>query len=244
MNCVRCENAIEVSGVFPGAKVMCACGAENVVMREGVTAPFRTPGTRHDKHVEVSRGITIKRACPRCAKPLHEGETHEQTAEICSGCGGIFVKHDALRTMIDAAHDTSTEGENTIAKRRAALERDVRYLECPRCDQRMERMNFGQRSGIVVDVCKMHGTWFDASELDGVLEFVRRGGLHAEDVLAPKMTPEMQEAQRATNTMKSVLHDEQMHEEMNVRAVTSLLEDVLWVLAPGVHRWGRRRSGW
>jgi hypothetical protein len=41
----------------------------------------------------------------------------------------------------------------------------------------MARMIFGQRSGVVVDVCRAHGTWFDAGELDAVLEFVRFGGL-------------------------------------------------------------------
>jgi Zn-finger nucleic acid-binding protein len=41
----------------------------------------------------------------------------------------------------------------------------------------MNRVNFGKRSGIVLDSCASHGTWFDADELRRVVEFVRDGGL-------------------------------------------------------------------
>jgi Zn-finger nucleic acid-binding protein len=45
----------------------------------------------------------------------------------------------------------------------------------------MTRVNFGARSGIVVDVCYEHGTWFDRGELQAALEFVREGGLEKGD---------------------------------------------------------------
>jgi hypothetical protein len=32
-------------------------------------------------------------------------------------------------------------------------------------------------SGVIVDVCKKHGTWFDLGELPRVLAFVAAGGL-------------------------------------------------------------------
>ena len=41
----------------------------------------------------------------------------------------------------------------------------------------MNRVNFGRRSGVVVDVCKPHGTWFDAGELTQAIEWVSSGGL-------------------------------------------------------------------
>ena len=39
-----------------------------------------------------------------------------------------------------------------------------------------DRRNFGGTSGVVVDVCHAHGTWFDAGELVKVLAFVESGG--------------------------------------------------------------------
>jgi Zn-finger nucleic acid-binding protein len=43
----------------------------------------------------------------------------------------------------------------------------------------MNRVNFARCSGIVVDVCKGHGTWFDRDELQQIVEFIRGGGLEA-----------------------------------------------------------------
>jgi Zn-finger nucleic acid-binding protein len=41
----------------------------------------------------------------------------------------------------------------------------------------MNRKNFGDESGIVVDVCARHGVWFDTGELPKILAFTRAGGL-------------------------------------------------------------------
>lgn len=41
----------------------------------------------------------------------------------------------------------------------------------------MNRKNYGKGSGVVVDVCKQHGTWFDADELPAILRWVEEGGL-------------------------------------------------------------------
>lgn len=39
----------------------------------------------------------------------------------------------------------------------------------------MSRRNFGRSSGVIVDVCEAHGTWFDAEELPSILWFVASG---------------------------------------------------------------------
>jgi Zn-finger nucleic acid-binding protein len=41
----------------------------------------------------------------------------------------------------------------------------------------MNRKNFAGVSGVILDVCKSHGTWFDQGELPRVLAFVAAGGL-------------------------------------------------------------------
>jgi Zn-finger nucleic acid-binding protein len=55
----------------------------------------------------------------------------------------------------------------------------VRYIPCPECKQLMNRINFARCSGVVVDICKGHGTWFDREELSRIVEFIRAGGLDA-----------------------------------------------------------------
>jgi len=40
----------------------------------------------------------------------------------------------------------------------------------------MHRLNFGRKSGIILDSCRPHGLWFDANELDAVVRWIRTGG--------------------------------------------------------------------
>src|SRR6185295_6050528 len=55
----------------------------------------------------------------------------------------------------------------------------VSYVPCPECKQLMNRINFARCSGVIVDVCRGHGTWFDRDELSRIVEFIRGGGLDA-----------------------------------------------------------------
>jgi Zn-finger nucleic acid-binding protein len=61
----------------------------------------------------------------------------------------------------------------------AAETSKVNYVPCPECSQLMNRMNFARCSGVIVDVCKQHGTWFDRDELSRIVEFIHGGGLNA-----------------------------------------------------------------
>jgi len=51
------------------------------------------------------------------------------------------------------------------------------YVKCPACSTLMNRKLFATGAGVVVDICKAHGTFFDIGELPAILEFVQRGGL-------------------------------------------------------------------
>ena len=51
------------------------------------------------------------------------------------------------------------------------------YRSCSVCGHTMQRRNFARISGVIVDECRIHGTFFDAGELEDVLAFVRSGGL-------------------------------------------------------------------
>jgi Zn-finger nucleic acid-binding protein len=61
----------------------------------------------------------------------------------------------------------------------ASEEPAVRYLPCPDCSKLMNRINFARCSGVIVDVCRGHGTWFDHAELSRIVEFISAGGLEA-----------------------------------------------------------------
>ncbi len=118
--------------------------------------------------------------CPRCEKLLQvlPGATgmHE-----CAGCGGLFLDHATLARIVETREKDGPlpipDARPFEVARQALTELNVRYVKCPLCHQTMNRVNFGRRSGVVVDVCKSHGTWFDAGELTRTIEWVSSGGL-------------------------------------------------------------------
>jgi Zn-finger nucleic acid-binding protein len=93
----------------------------------------------------------------------------------CASCAGQFVEHAMFREMLHR-HTSLAVDDAAIRLPRRPDPRST-YIPCPECSVLMNRKNFGITSGVVVDVCKKHGTWFDEGELPRVLAFVTSGGL-------------------------------------------------------------------
>ncbi len=114
----------------------------------------------------------------------------------------------------------------------------MRYGRCPRCGSIMERLNFGRRSGIVVDACREHGTWFDQGELDAALEFVRDGGLGGDGEASPDPAPGSVDL-ALRRALEAELSTE-MTERRAVQKVTRITEDLLAILFEAWPGPGRR----
>jgi Zn-finger nucleic acid-binding protein len=114
--------------------------------------------------------------CPRCARGLAARRYAELEVEECDGCGGLFLT-PAMLDRVVRSRDQSTGLRLALPQPKPFIEQEVRYVRCPACDKLMNRNAFGRISGVVVDVCRSHGVWFDAGELTQVIQFVERGGL-------------------------------------------------------------------
>lgn len=77
----------------------------------------------------------------------------------------------------------------------------VRYVPCPQCSELMHRVNFARCSGVVVDVCRSHGTWFDKNELHRIVEFIRAGGM---DRARDKQKADLAEQERRARAVPPV----------------------------------------
>ena len=99
----------------------------------------------------------------------------------CTTCEGLWL--DTVVFQLICAHREQQsmvlgEGSPATGNQGAVVhEEKVRYIPCPHCGQLMNRINFANCSGVVVDVCKSHGTWFDRDELRQIIEFIRGGGM-------------------------------------------------------------------
>lgn len=98
----------------------------------------------------------------------------------CSQCEGLWVDVRSFEKICaDREEQSAVLGAATPASAVACEKTSkVKYVPCPECSQLMNRMNFARCSGVIVDACKQHGTWFDRDELSRIIEFIRDGGLN------------------------------------------------------------------
>jgi Zn-finger nucleic acid-binding protein len=132
------------------------------------------------------------RTCPACGegRKLHSralGDTGLTVLE-CSVCAGLWLGAEVFRTLEERARQAAPPVPDPKALRAEASSRArVRasagpfYRPCPTCDTPMTRVNFERVSGILLDRCSDHGIWFDATELDAVLRWIKLGGERVSD---------------------------------------------------------------
>ncbi|HXT61709.1 MAG TPA: zf-TFIIB domain-containing protein [Pyrinomonadaceae bacterium] len=100
----------------------------------------------------------------------------------CERCNGLWLGVAAFdRICANREQQSAVLGGASVAPESqlhaVPVSGKIRYVPCPQCGQLMNRINFARCSGVIVDVCRGHGTWFDASELREIVEFIRGGGL-------------------------------------------------------------------
>lgn len=123
-------------------------------------------------------------ACPRCRVPLFHQVCSSYPVEACAECMGLWIAHETLEHIYrDAPKGVAPVRveEIAVADPSAAAERvgprAAAYIPCPVCGKMMNPTNYARRSGVIIDICREHGTWFDADELNKILAFNASGGV-------------------------------------------------------------------
>ncbi|HWS99447.1 MAG TPA: zf-TFIIB domain-containing protein [Pyrinomonadaceae bacterium] len=128
--------------------------------------------------VESAAGRTL--SCPRCRAGLEAIAVGSARLKECARCDGLWVDVESFERIVSEREEQSAVlGAPTLLQKAggAGASGQVRYVPCPECGELMNRVNFARCSGVVVDVCKGHGTWFDRDELRQIVEFIQGGGL-------------------------------------------------------------------
>ncbi len=124
--------------------------------------------------VEVVSGCAIER-CSTCEGLWVDFETVERIYADREASPNLQALTGATRATTPTASSTSIPVAGV--KPPASAEAGQGYIKCPQCQKLMNKQNFGRVSGVIIDLCKGHGTWFDADELRRILAFIEAGGL-------------------------------------------------------------------
>lgn len=118
-------------------------------------------------------------SCPGCKCKLFHTSVGDAHLDQCHACGGVWVAQTEFEKI---AGDREERGEvlgtlPMVAPKQEIKLEEVHYRPCPSCGKLMNRTNYGHTSGVVLDLCKDHGLWFDRDKLRRVLQFIEGGGL-------------------------------------------------------------------
>lgn len=163
--CQFCRSRLKTVGcpsclglMFLGAKFCPHCGAKAV---------------RAETKSDADLG-----ECPRCRIKLDRLQIAETILRECEKCDGLWADVETFENICanreSHAAVLSFTGNKTFSNKQPAK---VNYVPCPDCKQLMNRNNFARASGVIVDICKQHGVWFDAEELPKIIEFIHKGGM-------------------------------------------------------------------
>lgn len=141
---------------FKGAKNCPHCGAALETATEGKAAE----------------------ACPGCKAPMATRELGGYAMEVCGQCASVWIARGTFEAfcqdqekqavVVEALPRVDAPPINALAQG---------YRPCPDCRQLMNRVNFAQISGVILDACKAHGTFFDPDELRRLVAFLQGGGM-------------------------------------------------------------------
>jgi len=233
LSCPHCG-----AGVAPTASACAYCNHELLLKAcpRCLTRVFHghkhCPECGSELDIAATSDAPSERTCPRCERGLHArkvGETDCIVVDECGACFGVFLDHIAIKRVITDRARARAEallGALPRAEIRAIPASGQKmYLKCPICHIVMNRKLFATGAGVIVDVCRTHGTFFDVGELPQIIEFVMNGGLeqaHKKDIerMREQARRELNEAHAASREAlrHPVSHDMRSH----------ALADLLW----------------
>jgi Zn-finger nucleic acid-binding protein len=120
------------------------------------------------------------RPCPRCTTAMHPRPIGDLVIDECDACHGVFLDHVAIQRIVTDRQQARAEAVlATVPRAEVYLTPPGArmYIKCPVCSTIMNRKQFSAGSGVVIDVCKSHGAFFDPGELPAIITFVMNGGL-------------------------------------------------------------------
>jgi Zn-finger nucleic acid-binding protein len=114
--------------------------------------------------------------CPKCEVELGKITVGKSIICECSKCEGLWLDTFSFQEICNDREQQAAVLGTTVVLPAPVIDQ-VRYVKCPQCSEPMQRVNFAGSSGVVIDVCRQHGSWFDASELQRIIQFIRAGGM-------------------------------------------------------------------
>ncbi len=121
-------------------------------------------------------GHSTEKECPACKGFLTVVNLDLVNLLQCLQCQGVWLNNTTFEEICRSSEQQATVLSTIPQAESPDNEEVVRCRRCPECAEFMARNNFARYSGVIVDTCRVHGTWFDLNELRRVVEYIQKGG--------------------------------------------------------------------
>ena len=169
-------------------------------------------------------------SCSECGGKLAAFRAPAGALLDCSGCGLQFVEHALLVALLERREVMGAAVPSAIKRGNPLAQGPVRYRRCPTCAVLMNRKNFGDESGIIVDICGLHGTLFDAGELPRVMQFVASGALSRAEQRKRERERNARKAQAAPPPVQPIIVPEVSETSWGVDLAEAVFELLAFIL--------------
>jgi Zn-finger nucleic acid-binding protein len=169
--------------------------------------------------------------CPACDTRMPPSQVAGISVNECPGCHGLWVSGEHFDALVKRATERREQRSPTAdaprVQRGRPLDRRVQYRRCPECDQFMLRINYKRSSGVILDECRVHGTWLDADELEQVAGFILAGGHTSPMLEAEHAAAERLAAEAATRARVELRVDQYTHGAGHHQSLLELFLNIL-----------------
>lgn len=171
------------------------------------------------------------RSCPRCDEQLGGRLVGDIVVDECIACHGLWLDHVAVKRIVTDRQQA--RAESLLGALPNTLKYEIQppgkmYIKCPICRVVMNRKLFATGSGVVIDVCKDHGAFFDTGELPRVIEYVMEGGL--ERAARKEIDQQKAQAKRELHAARLAATDSVRRTAIEQQTRGTALVDLLWTI--------------
>jgi Zn-finger nucleic acid-binding protein len=111
--------------------------------------------------------------CPTCKHAMVVVEYHNIELDYCNSCKGVWFDSGELDLLLKSQSlDEPKSFYDDILKSQEAVSSETKR-KCPVCGRKMKKTAIGERSKILIDVCRdKHGLWFDGGEVTQLMKYL------------------------------------------------------------------------
>jgi len=186
--CPSCGGALD-----PDERACPHCGATCAARRCGVCFDLNLAGDTNCRHcgsrlpAEDAAARPERLPCPGCGATMTPRRLDHAAFDECDACGGMWLSPDTAADMATHAESRAlmlpfdappaAGGPPPTDDGRDGRASRVAYRPCPVCGKMMNRAQYAVGAGVVLDLCRHHGSYYDRGELTRIFAFIESGGL-------------------------------------------------------------------